>query len=695
MSGGTAREVQSSKFKVQSEAGRRVLHYGLCILTVALVAAPMALGQYRDYSEIGTFLEDVAADHSQIARMYDLGSSEEGRHIWAIQISDNPDLEEDEPEFRYISTMHGDEWIGNEMCLYLIDHLTDNYGSDADITELVDEIDIWIVPLMNPDGYVAVQRANANGVDLNRDFPDPYASPDNTTEGRAAETGVIMDWTFASSFTLSANLHAGSLVVNYPFDNNPEGESVYTATPDDDLFIYISEEYSQYNLPMWNSSSFYHGITNGADWYAISGGMQDWNYHYVGSNEVTIELSNTKIPPASQIPTYWDDNRDSMLAYMATCLVGVRGIVSDASSGAPLAATITVVDRDHEIYSDPDVGDYHRMLLGGTYDLYFEAEGYDPLTVTDVVVRDGVPTRLDVELEPPPQIVSPNGGETLTVGVATDVVWSGNETARFQVQYAANYGDVEVVTDGFEDEDLDPEYDTGGDEDWYVTFDEAYSGHGSARAGDIGNNQVSWMTRQVGGGSLAFWYRVSSESDCDFFNFYIDDMRELHVSGNGSWTYYHTTLTEGSHELEWEYTKDHRESHYNDTVWIDELDVSTDNTEWLDIVALTDPGAMSAEWVPPAEGDDYKVRVRRAYDGGDYYGIWDESDETFSVEPGLTGDLNGDGAVDLTDLALLLAHYGECDGDPGYDPATDINNSGCTDLTDLALLLAHYGETYP
>ena len=330
----------------------------LIVVGTLLLAAASASADYRTYAEIGTFLQGVAADHPDITRLHDLGLSEEGRHLWALQITDNPDVEEDEPEFRYISTMHGDEWVGNEMCLYFIDYLTDNYGTDPDITCYVDEIDIWIVPLMNPDGYVRTQRYNVNGIDLNRSFPDPYSSPENTPDGRAAETGVIMNWTFASSFSLSANMHTGSLVVNYPFDNNPSGSNVYTACPDDDLFIYVSEEYSRHNSPMWNSSTFYHGITNGADWYTMDGGMQDWNYRYMGSNEVTLELSNTKIPSASLIPTYWNQNRDSMTAYMATCLIGVRGIVTDAVTGAPIAATVTVTDRDHEIYTDPDVGDY-------------------------------------------------------------------------------------------------------------------------------------------------------------------------------------------------------------------------------------------------------------------------------------------------------------------------------------------------
>jgi hypothetical protein len=659
-----------------------------------LAVTPVLAQSYHTYSQIGAFLQGVAGDHPDITRFYSLGLSEEGRHLWAIEITDSPDVEEDEPEFRYISTMHGDEWVGNEMCLYFIDHLTDNYGVDPDITGLVDQIDIWIMPLMNPDGYVRVQRENAHGVDLNRDFPDPYTSPENTTEGRAAETAVIMNWSFDSSFMLSANMHAGALVVNYPFDNNENGASVYTPTPDDDMFIWISEEYSQHNSPMWNSPYFYHGITNGAAWYAISGGMQDWNYHYMGSNEVTLELSDTKIPPASQLPTYWDQNRESMLAYMATCLIGVRGIVADADSGTPLAATVTVVDRDHEIYTDPDVGDYHRMLLPGVYDMRFEADGYEPLIITDVVVNEGPATRLDVGLPwPPPQIVSPNGGETLTAGVPTDVTWSGSPDERFQVQYTANYGDIGLVTDDFESGSLGPEYTTGGSDGWFVTSDMSYSGSYSARAGEIGNNQVSWMTRAVEGGEIGFWYQVSSQYLHDFFSFYIDDVRKIRLSGSSGWYHYSTTLPEGSHVLKWEYDKDSSGASGSDTVWIDDVAVTADNTQWTDIVALTDPGVMSVSWAPPAEGDDYKVRVRAAYDVG--YSLWDESDGTFSVEPGLIGDLDGDGDVDLNDLAILLGAYGTCVGDTGYLETADIDNSGCVDLSDLAELLAHYGETYP
>ncbi len=669
----------------------------LCTIGAGLVwlAVSASAQSYHTYGEIGPYLQGIAADHPGIARYHDLGLSEEGRHLWAIQITDNPDLEEDEPEFRYISTMHGDEWVGTEMCLYLADYLTDNYGSDPTVTDTVDRIDIWIVPLMNPDGFVRTQRENANYVDLNRDFPDPYTSPSNTPAGRAAETAVIMNWSFASSFVASANFHTGALVVNYPYDNNPSGSSVYTASPDDDLFIYVSEQYSQHNSPMWNSAYFYHGITNGAAWYAISGGMQDWNYHYMGSNEVTIELSDTKIPSASQLPTLWNQNRDAMIAYMRTCLIGVRGVVTDAVTGQPLAATITVAGRDHEVYTDPDVGDYHRMLLPGTYDLHVEAAGYDPVTVTGVVVNSGDATRLDLALDPPPVVTYPNGGETLTAGTPIDVTWSGSATTSFQVQYTDNYGDMDTVADDFERASLGADYTTGGNRAWFITTGTYHSGSRSARAGDISNDEVSWMTRTVGGGEVSFWYRVSSESGYDFFDFYIDGSRQIHESGLGSWTYYQTTLSAGAHELKWEYVKDYSVSGGSDTVWIDALTVVADNTQWTDIIAQTAPGASSASWTPPAPGDAYKVRVRSAY--GDGFGVWDESDGVFSVQEGssLPGDIDGDCDVDLSDLSILLAAYGTCSGDAGFDADADLDGDECIALGDLSILLAHYGEVCP
>ena len=358
---------------------------------------------YPSNSELTAALETVESEYPDLCRLHNIGFSEEGREIWAMNISDNVGVEEDEPEFKYISTMHGDEPVGMIFCLNLIRLLADSYGTDPQTTMLVNEIDIWIMPLMNPDGYANGSRYNSYREDLNRNFPDRIEGPVNTTDGRPAETQAVMNWSFIHSFVLSANFHTGALVVNYPYDSDPDPLAPYSATPDDNLFIEQSLTYASLNEPMYNGR-FDQGITNGMSWYFVPGGMQDWNYVWMGCNEVTVEVSDEKWPPYSEVPDLWNDNRKSMLAYMAWCLRGVRGKVTDSTTGQPLDATVSVVGpeyhNDHNVFTDPDVGDYHRMLLPGTYSIRFSAQGYQPLTVPGVVVDDEEAVRVDAALFP-------------------------------------------------------------------------------------------------------------------------------------------------------------------------------------------------------------------------------------------------------------------------------------------------------
>jgi len=355
---------------------------------------------YHSHAELTAELQAIESSYPGICRLYNIGNSVQGRALWFMKISDNVDLEEDEPEFKYISSMHGDEVVGMELCLNLIQLLAGSYGTDPQITNLVNELEIWIMPLMNPDGYTMGSRYNAQGVDLNRDFPDRVNDPINTTAGRAVEVRHVMNWAFAHSTVLSANFHGGARVVNYPYDSDPNPWANYSATPDDALIRELSLTYSRLNANMYNSPWFNQGITNGVEWYLIYGGMQDWNYVWQGCSEVTIELFDTKWPAYSQIAGLWNENRASMLAYMEAGLTGARGLVQDSVSGQPVNATVRVVGIDHDVFTDPDVGDYHRLLLPGSYSLRFSADGYQTQTVVGVVVGSGNATRVDVPLVP-------------------------------------------------------------------------------------------------------------------------------------------------------------------------------------------------------------------------------------------------------------------------------------------------------
>jgi hypothetical protein len=250
------------------------------------------------------------------------------------------------------------------------------------------------------------------------DIGDVLRGPAMDLDTRQPEVSAVMSWSASQRFVAAANFHSGALVVNYPYDNDGQG-SVFSPTDDEDLLRHLSLTYASLNPPMAASSRFAGGVTNGAAWYSVTGGMQDWNYRYLGTNAVTVELSDIKRPPEADLPGLWDDNRWAMLAYLQSAGMGVRGLVTDAASGLPVSAAVRVVGRDHDVFTDPDVGDYHRMLLPGTYDLRFSAPGYLPAVVEDVTVSAGGGTRLDVELLAAPVGIELVGG-TWTGQVTVD-----------------------------------------------------------------------------------------------------------------------------------------------------------------------------------------------------------------------------------------------------------------------------------
>jgi len=366
------------------------------------------LGAYHSYATLTAQLQDYATNYPDICRLYSAGQSEQGRELWVLQITDNPGIEEEEPEFQYISTMHGDEPLGTEMCLYFIEMLLTNYPSDPRVSNLVDNTDISIMPLMNPDGLELGTRFNADGYDLNRSFPEGSPpttfgnilyGPDMQTNGLPVEVRRVMRWSASNSVVLAANFHTGALVANYPYDNDNKG-SVDSPSPDDDIFEYLAVLYSTNNSMMWanNSYPFVNGVVNGAKWYAIDGGMQDWQYRYLGCNHITIELSNDFEPPEADLPSFWDVNRESMMGYLEAVHMGVRGVIVDYDTGEPVFASVKVRGRRSRVFSDSNMGDYYRMLLPGTYDMAVTAPGYETNTLDNIIVSNEAPTRVDLSI---------------------------------------------------------------------------------------------------------------------------------------------------------------------------------------------------------------------------------------------------------------------------------------------------------
>ena len=367
---------------------------------------------YPTYSQYLEMLDDWAAAYPDIVRKVDIGASTSGsRNQWALKISDNPDDvggEEDEPELFYTATMHGDELVCYPTTLHLIDYILQNYGTDADITALVDGAVLWVNALANPDGTFnggndtvsgATRYIPGTNVDPNRNFPDVVDGNHPDGEAWATETVNMMDFADSHNIVLSANCHAGIELVNYPWDTWAD------LHPDELWFESISRRYAdsaQANSPANYLTAENNGITNGYAWYQASGTRQDYMTYFHGGREVTLELADDKSLDANLLDDHFNYNRDALLGYFAEAFTGIRGLVTDAVTGDPLAATVKVFFHDNTthqswVFTDPDVGDYHRMIAPGTWYFAFEAEGYGR-QIASVGITSGPATRLDVQM---------------------------------------------------------------------------------------------------------------------------------------------------------------------------------------------------------------------------------------------------------------------------------------------------------
>ena len=261
--------------------------------------------RYHSYEELTGILENVAKAFPEIAVLYSIGKTYEGRDIWALKISDNPsEYEPDEPEILYIGMHHAREWITHEIPLYFINYITENYGTDPQTTFVVDNRQLWIVPMLNPDGFVFdgngdySNRGNwrknrepnwdgSYGTDLNRNYgwhwgelgyqgyanprredyigpydtkdddgdrrlnEDPMDGIDNDGDGKidedtlggfsTAETRIIRDLAMEHDFKISMSYHSYAETIYWGW--------MYTRQlpPDEQLYKHIAEGIHRYN----------------------------------------------------------------------------------------------------------------------------------------------------------------------------------------------------------------------------------------------------------------------------------------------------------------------------------------------------------------------------------------------------------------------------------------------------------------
>lgn len=382
--------------------------------------------QYLDPGEVEQRLERIQARYPNIAHLFLLGHTEEGRPYYAMKISDNVMDEEDESAIFFIAEHHAREVMTPEITMDLINTLVRGYGVNEFATDVVNRTEIWVMPNHNPDGsnYVFTaddfwrknRRNNGGGifgVDNNRNYSFRWGACNGSSGNPASETyrgpfaGSEPETTALTELALeqrpvfAMTYHSYGELVLYSYGCS--GSKPPDRAAVEDIGAQLA---SRLKRDSGNGS-----YTPGYPWqilYPVDGEMQDWFYSQVGTLGYTIEINSGaqgfQPPYGAWRNSTVERNRPGWI-YLLRRLDGpsVRGHVTDATTGQPLQARVLIDEiplTPDEVprTSEPLHGRYQRILLPGEYHLRVQAAGYQTQVIAVHVGTSAVD--LDVQLSP-------------------------------------------------------------------------------------------------------------------------------------------------------------------------------------------------------------------------------------------------------------------------------------------------------
>ncbi|XP_034050192.1 inactive carboxypeptidase-like protein X2 isoform X1 [Thalassophryne amazonica] len=399
--------------------------------------------KHHSYKEMRQLMKVVNEKCPNITRIYNIGKSHNGLKLYAIEISDNPGEHEiGEPEFRYTAGSHGNEVLGRELLLLLMQFMCQEYLSgNQRICHLVEETRIHLLPSVNPDGYEkafevgseligwSLGRWSEDGMDIHHNFPDlnsilwdaeakkwiprkmlnhhvPIPEWYQTKNASVAvETRALIAWMEKMPFVLGGNLQGGELVVTFPYDKTRSlgVAREQTPTPDDHVFRWLAFSYASTHRLMTDANrrvchmedfAKEDGTINGASWHTAAGSMNDFSYLHTNCFELSMYVGCDKFPHESELPEEWENNRESLLVFMEQVHRGIKGIVKDLQGHGIANAIISVEGINHDIRTAAD-GDYWRLLNPGEYRVTARAQGYSLTTKKCEVGYEMGATRCD------------------------------------------------------------------------------------------------------------------------------------------------------------------------------------------------------------------------------------------------------------------------------------------------------------
>jgi len=350
---------------------------------------------FRDYEAIMTQLDAMAASAPEIAEVIDLGDSLEGRAIRGLRIGKGG---AGAPAVLYTGTMHAREWLATMTSMCVADAFLSGYGTDDHVTALVDDLEIVVVPVLNPDGYVVSWTADrywrkntrdGYGVDLNRNFGHAWGGAgasgnpyDETYHGEGPfsepESAVLRDFVeLHGGFVAHVDFHSFAQLVLYPWGYT------YDAAPDEPALAMLADGMS---AAIAQSTGASYPAIQGSDLYPAAGAVDDWAYGDAGMMAFTIELRGDDfVVPPSEIAAACAENVAAALVVADWAHGQVPTEPDDTTGGG---------DEHGDEHADPTLDD-------GGLDDGTTSTADDGTTEGEADVDDGAPLDDEPDALPP------------------------------------------------------------------------------------------------------------------------------------------------------------------------------------------------------------------------------------------------------------------------------------------------------
>tara|TARA_A100000164_G_C21940963_1_gene790671 strand:+ start:662 stop:2905 length:2244 start_codon:yes stop_codon:yes gene_type:complete len=606
-----------------------------------------------------------------------IGQSVEGRDIWAFKVSDNPNIDEDEPEVLYTALTHSREPLGMMNLIYFVQLLAEEQNSNTELEYLISNREMWFIPIVNPDGYAYNEfiepngggmhrknRLNTNcgngsnrGVDLNRNYGFGWGSNDTGSSPNPCSATYRGDAEFSEPETQAVR----DFIINHEFNNvlhyhcysnvyiHPWGNGSFPEEPDSSTLVDIGREMARYNgYPVGTGLS-----TIG---YTVNGDAVDWTYGDQSIISYVPEVGSTSQgfwPPESDVLELCLDqvHSNKIFAFVAGSDIIIHSYElshEDMVPGEIAELDVVIQNRglsDSDAYIDININTLNEFIS-------LDTESY---TMSEMDARDSDDFSISIE-------IADNAPVGSTSGVVLSLE-SNNSINRIDtIEFVIGQRQI-VYFEGFENELTNWMLDG----DWGLT--------GDAASGEFALSDSPYGDYQE---------QQESSAELDLF-FHFDYLISPIIKFKAKWDI----------ELSWDFVQ--FQAHVENIGWISLRGEYTNLGSGNIAQPVGEPGydGVQLDWINETIALDQLngevitgfrfVQSSDNFVEGDGFTIDDFSISGFPN--GIMGDYNLDASVDIYDL-LGIADILIFGGEPSESQLffCDLDRSGDLDVMDLVAL---------